>query len=34
MEASQDWCSLIYSRFLPQTIDEWKNLFYILIDAL
>ena len=34
MEASQDGCFLIYSTFLPQSIDEWRNLFYIVIDAL
>ena len=34
MEASQDGCSLISSRFLPESIGEWRYLFYIVIDAL
>ena len=34
MQASQDRCSLIYIDFTLKSIDEWKNLFYIVIDAL
>ena len=34
METSQDGCSLIYVDFSLKSIDEWRNSFYIVIDAL
>ena len=34
MEASQDGCSLITVDFSLKSIDEWKNLFYMVIDVL
>ena len=34
MEASQGGCFLIYVDFSLKNIDEWRNLFYIVINAL
>ena len=34
MEASQDVCSLICIDFSLKSIDEKRNLFYIVVDAL
>ena len=32
MAASQDGCSLICVDLSLKSIDEWRNLFYIVID--
>ena len=34
MEASQDGCSLIYVDSSLKSIDEWRNLFYVVIDVV
>ena len=34
MEASQDRYSLICVDFSLKGIDDWRNLFYIVLDAL
>ena len=33
-KTSEDGCSLICGRFLPQKHSEWRDMFFIVIDAL
>ena len=34
VEASQDGCSLICVDFSLKSLDEWRNLFHIVVDGL
>ena len=34
VEASQDGCSLICVDFSLESLDESRNLFYVVVDAL
>ena len=34
MEVYQDGCYLIYDEFSLKSVDRWRNLFYVVIDAL